>query len=119
MVFDVRQFSSDKILKHLDRVNCWLRGENPPPVTVELDMTNLCNHRCPECSGWYFQNRNFDFLPLELAENILRQLSKIEIRGLIFTGGGEPLCHPHIKEVIKLTHKLELDVGFIANKVLG
>ncbi len=50
MEIDVRQFSSDKILKHLDRVNAWLKGENPYPITVEMDVTNICNHRCPECS---------------------------------------------------------------------
>lgn len=113
--FDVRQFSSDKILKHLDRVNAWLKGENPAPITVELDMTNLCNHRCPECSGWYFQNRNSDFLSLDLASDIVRQIAKAGVRGLIFTGGGEPLCHPHIKEVVRLAYNLGLDVGFITN----
>lgn len=115
METDVRQFSSDKILKHLDRVNAWLRGENPTPITVELDMTNLCNHKCPECSGWYFQNRNHDSLPNTLAKDIIEQLAKAEIRGLIFTGGGEPLCHPHITKVVKLAHRLGLDVGFITN----
>lgn len=112
---DVRQFSSDKILKHLDRVYAWIKGENPPPVTVELDMTNLCNHRCPECSGWYFQNRNSDSLSPNLAEDVINQLSKAGVRGLIFTGGGEPLCHPHIKEVVMLANKLGLDIGFITN----
>ncbi len=115
---DVRQFSSDKILKHLDRINKWLRGENPSPVTVELDMTNLCNHRCPECSGWYFQNINTSSLPVDLAMDIIRQLAKAEVRGLIFTGGGEPLCHPNIKEVLRLAHDLGLDIGFITNATL-
>jgi len=115
MEIDVRQFSSDKILKHLDRVNAWLKGENPSPITVELDMTNLCNHKCPECSGWYFQNRNHDSLPNDLAEDIVRQLAKAKIRGLIFTGGGEPVCHPYIKEVVKLAYNLDLDIGFITN----
>jgi len=115
MEIDVRQFSSDKILKHLDRVNAWLKGENPPSITVELDMTNLCNHRCPECSGWYFQNRNSDSLPLDLARDIIRQFAKAEVRGLIFTGGGEPLCHPHIKELVRLAYNLGLDIGFITN----
>jgi len=111
----VRQFSSDKILSHLDRVHAWIRGENPAPITVELDMTNICNHRCPECSGWYFQNRDFDSLSLDLAKDIIRQLAKAQVRGLIFTGGGEPLCHPHIKEVVKMAHNLGLDVSFITN----
>ncbi|MBL7196712.1 MAG: radical SAM protein [Candidatus Omnitrophica bacterium] len=115
MEIDVRQFSSDKILKHLDQVNAWFKGENPPPITIELDMTNLCNHRCSECSGWYFQNRNFDSLPLDLAKDIIRQLATARVRGLIFTGGGEPLCHPNIKEVITLAYNLGLDIGFITN----
>jgi MoaA/NifB/PqqE/SkfB family radical SAM enzyme len=115
MEIDVRQFSSDKILKHLDRVNAWLKGRNPSPITAEIDMTNLCNHRCPECSGWYFQNRNADSLPLYLAQDIIRQLSKARVRGLIFTGGGEPLCYPYIEEVVKLAYGLGLEVGFITN----
>jgi MoaA/NifB/PqqE/SkfB family radical SAM enzyme len=115
MSTDVRQFSSDKILKHLDRVNAWLQGQNPPPITVELDMTNLCNHKCPECSGWYFQNRGKDYLDKDLAANIIRQLAQAKIRGLIFTGGGDPLCHPEVIFVLKLAHKLGLDIGFITN----
>jgi MoaA/NifB/PqqE/SkfB family radical SAM enzyme len=115
MAIDVRQFSSDKILKHVDRVNAWLKGENPAPITIELDMTNVCNHRCPECSGWYFQNRDPESLPIDLACDIIRQLSKAQVRGIIFTGGGEPLCHPQIKEAVKLAYDLGLDVGFITN----
>ncbi|MFA5351402.1 MAG: radical SAM protein, partial [Candidatus Omnitrophota bacterium] len=111
----VRQFSSDKILKHLDRVGAWIKGENPPPVTVELDMTNICNHRCPECSGWYFQNRDRDSLSRGLAGKIIRQLAKAKIKGLIFTGGGDPLCHPDITKMVGLSHKLGMDIGFITN----
>ncbi|MBU4590011.1 MAG: radical SAM protein [Candidatus Omnitrophica bacterium] len=118
MGFDVRQFSSDKILKHIDRVDAWLKGENPPPITVELDMTNVCNHRCPECSGWYFRDRNGDFLPLDMARDIVRQLAEAKVRGLIFTGGGEPLCHPDIIEIVRLAHGLKLDIGFITNGTL-
>ncbi len=115
MGIDVRQFSSDKILKHIDRVNSWLKGENPAPITVELDMTNICNHKCPECSGWYFQDRNRDFLNNDLAESIIRQLAKARVKGLIFTGGGEPLCHPNILNIVKLAYRLGLDIGFITN----
>jgi len=115
MGIDVRQFSSDKILKHLDRVNAWLRGENPIPITVELDITNVCNHRCPECSGSYSQDRNGDSLPFDLSKEIIGQLAKAQVRGLIFTGGGEPLCYSHAIEVVKLAHRLGLDIGFITN----
>lgn len=113
--FDVRQFSSDKILKHLDRVNEWLRGGNPAPITVELDMTNICNHRCPECVVNYFRIADNSSLSLKLAKSIIRQLAKTRIRGLIFTGGGEPLCNPHTLEVVELAKTKGLDLGFITN----
>jgi radical SAM protein with 4Fe4S-binding SPASM domain len=115
MEIDVRQFSSDKILKHLDRINEWLNGDNPPPITVELDMTNICNHKCHECSGWYFKNRSQDYLPKELAIDIVTQLEKVKTRGLIFTGGGEPLCNLSTPEVVLMAKKQGLDIGFITN----
>jgi MoaA/NifB/PqqE/SkfB family radical SAM enzyme len=113
--FDVRQFSSDKILKHLDRVHEWFRGGNPFPITVELDMTNLCNHRCPECVVNYFRVADNNSLSLATAKNIIRQLAKNKVRGLIFTGGGEPLCNPYLLEVIELAKQKGLDLGFITN----
>jgi len=118
MSSDVRQFSSDKILKHVDRIHGWLEGENPPPITVELDMTNACNHRCPECTGWSDASSKQCTLSLELAKNIIRQLSDVGVRGLIFTGGGEPLCSPHAKEALELAVGLGLDIGFITNGAL-
>jgi len=118
MEINVRQFSSDKILKHIDRIDAWLKGGNPSPITVELDMTNVCNHRCPECSGWHSQDRNGGYLSLAMARDIVRQLAEAKVRGLIFTGGGEPLCHPDTIEIVRLAHGLKLDIGFITNGTL-
>lgn len=111
---DVRQFSSDKILKHLDRVNEWLEGGNPSPITVELDVTNRCNHKCPECVVNYFRVADSSFLPLPLAKSIVEQLAD-KAKGVIFTGGGEPLCYPNILEIVKLAKNKGLDLGFITN----
>jgi MoaA/NifB/PqqE/SkfB family radical SAM enzyme len=112
---DVRQFSSDKILKHLNRVNDWLEGKNPYPITVELDMTNICNHKCPECVVNYFRVADASHLSLKMAGKIIRQLAKHKIRGLIFTGGGEPLCNPATLNIVELAKEKGLDVGFISN----
>lgn len=112
---DVRQFSSDKILKHIDRVDAWLKGKNPPPVTVEIDMTNSCNHKCPECVVNYFRVNDASFLSRAIANKIILQLAKNKIRGLIFTGGGEPLCNPDTLEIVELAKSKGLDIGFITN----
>lgn len=115
---DVKQFSSDKILKHLDRVCDWVEGKNPPPITVELDMTNVCNHLCPECVAGYFQEVSRDSLAREKAESIVRQLGQAGARGLIFTGGGDPLCNKHTLAMVALAKEVGMDVGLITNGTL-
>jgi len=112
---DVRQFSSDKILKHLDKINEWLSGKNPSPITVELDMTNACNHKCPECVSNYFQNTDRSSIPRGLALRIIKELTDARVRGLIFTGGGEPLCNSNTIDAVKYAHEQGLDIGFITN----
>ena len=111
----VRQFSSDKILKHLDRVCEWLEEGNPAPITVELDVTNVCNHKCRECACGYFRVEDCNTLDSHLCDNIITQLCEAGTRGIIFTGGGEPLCHKHTPDAVKLVSELGVDIGFITN----
>jgi len=112
---DVKQFSSDKILKHLDVVSDWIKGGNPGPITVEIDMTNVCNHSCPECVVDYYQKNDSNALSLEEAKMIIDQLVEAKIRGLTFTGGGEPLCNIHTIDAVVYAKKKGLDVAFITN----
>jgi MoaA/NifB/PqqE/SkfB family radical SAM enzyme len=114
-VADVKQFSSEKILKHLDKVSAWIGGGNPSPVTVEIDMTNICNHKCPECVVSYYQRKDNSSLSKEFAASIVDQLSEAGARGLIFTGGGDPLCNPHTPDIALRAKEKGLDVGFITN----
>ncbi len=117
--YDVAQFSSDKILCHLDRVTDWLSGGNPFPITMELDLSNRCTHRCRECVSDFFQQRNGAMLSFDLASRIIRDLSERGgVRGLIFTGGGDPLTHPQVGECVILARDLGMDVGFITNAAL-
>jgi radical SAM protein with 4Fe4S-binding SPASM domain len=63
----------------------------------------------------YFRTGDNSHLPQRLAKSIIRQLAKSKIRGLIFTGGGEPLCNPYTLEAVELARSLGLDLGFITN----
>jgi len=105
-------FDSTKILRFPDRVARILRREPCPPVTVELDLTNHCNHRCPECAGG---RRNGDSLGRDEAEKYLSQLVDVGCKAVTFTGGGEPLCHPAAVDLVQVAKGLGLDVGFITN----
>ena len=52
------QFSSSKILKHIDRINEWQKKGISRPITYELDMTNICNSKCHFCFGFFDQKNN-------------------------------------------------------------
>ncbi len=107
------QFSSDKILNHLHTVTEWLAGDNPFPITVELDLTNKCNHNCPGCIGG--RNSSCAELSPQDITNVIAELADLGCKGLIFTGGGEPLCSSHLVEAISDASYLGMDVGLITN----
>ena len=106
-----KQFSSDKILNHLDEVTQWLDGKNPPPITVELDLTNKCNHSCPGCKG----SRSNESLSLKDTLRVIEELADMGCKGLIFTGGGEPLVSPHLVRSTGYERHSSMDVGLITN----
>lgn len=104
-------FSGSKLFRHLDRALAWQRGETVPPVTVEFDVTGRCNHHCRYCSGGY---RCGD-VPRDVAESRLRQVADFGARGIIFTGGGEPLMHPDCASLVEYARQCGPEVGFITN----
>ena len=114
-MIDVKQFRPDKILRHINRVNKWLKGENPAPINFELDLTNVCNHKCKECVCDYFQSGDKSYLTQEQAENYITQLAKAGAKSVVFTGGGEPLCHKDVIDIVYHAEIYNLDIGFITN----
>jgi len=106
----VQIFRSDKILSHIDRVKDWLEGKNPPPITMEIDLTNRCNNDCPKCIGF-----RQPLVDLKYPKRIIREIAGFGIRGLIFSGGGEPLLHPEFTDCVVYAKNLGLDVGVISN----
>lgn len=103
-------FRSDKILSHIDRVHDWLDGKNPPPITAELDLTNRCNNACPKCIGF-----RQPLVDLKEPKKIIKEVVKFGVRGLIFSGGGEPLLHPEFTDCVKYATGLGVDVAVISN----
>ncbi len=114
----MNQFSSVKILKHLDRVSEWQSDGFSRPITYELDMTNICNSKCPFCFGFYNQADDRSLLRLDEAKNIIEQIKDFGGKGITFTGGGEPLCNPATIEAVRYSKSVGLDVGFITNGIL-
>src|SRR5262249_3869830 len=130
-------FGSPKILFHSDRLlpYVWQVGARDAdartavrgsvPITMEIDLTNVCSHRCPLCVGHRTANSdqeqlfsvagNGEQIPAARAADYIGQMAAAGVRGLIFTGGGEPTVHRDLESLVALARSLGLDVGLITH----
>jgi len=108
-------FGQQKILNHPGSIKNWLDGKDNTLITAEIDMTNNCNSNCPYCVGGRV---NRESLTLKEAKNYISQIKNFGVKGIIFTGGGEPTLNPATPAVVKYSRKIGLDVGFITNGLI-
>ncbi|MGQ9653112.1 MAG: radical SAM protein [Thermodesulfobacteriota bacterium] len=92
-------FSSLKLLHHMDRLQAMREGRIVPPVTVELDPTNLCNHHCIWCLDQRFRESCHDTLPWETVRRLIEELAQIGVKGVVVKGSGEPTLVPYFSKL--------------------
>ncbi len=113
-----------KVLHHLGTVLDYLNGKNTDPINLEIDPSNACNHSCPFCisghihlskfKGTEFFNRQM--MHKDVLMNLVKDLSKTEVKSVSWTGGGEPTMNPHLKSAIKyLKENSNIDMGMFSN----
>ncbi len=103
--------SHEKILKYTDKLNSFFHVHQTLIVT-ELDLTNQCNNRCPRCIGRRYQNFA---LSRDEIEQISNGLKNLDNRGVILSGGGDPLLHPDFVEAVKLLRQNGMRIGVNSN----
>jgi len=101
-----------KLIKNRDV----LEGNRIKPVHIQLSPTNKCNLKCGFCSC---KNENRDTeLSFEEIQLIISKFSTLGTKAVTITGGGEPLMHPDINEIIAEFHKYGIEVGLVTNGLL-
>lgn len=103
---------SHKILHHLDRVREWKNTGICAPITLELNLTNSCNHNCPDCIGYRDDHAMFLYTD---AVNVIQQFKDIGVKSVTFSGGGDPLCNAITPRVVKYCSDIGLGVGIVTN----
>lgn len=109
-----RSYTSNnvKLLKHLDTLKDLQHGKIKP-IMIHVAITNVCNLNCSFCC---FKNRNnADKLTLEQIIKTLNSFKQLGVNALEITGGGEPLLHPDINEIIGYASNLGYKIGICSN----
>ena len=106
---------TDKLYHHPDRLLNYRNGKIVYPVTVEIHLTNRCNLNCYYCS---FSDRDKALeMSYDDAMACVTEISMLGVKGITFSGGGEPTVHKDYIKVIAHAKDLGLDVGLITNGV--
>lgn len=84
------------------------------PLSINLDLTVACNHRCTHCIDADLINTGhaFDF------DDVVRSLTVLRVAGLrsvILIGGGEPTLHPEFRQTVDLIKLLGLQCAVVSN----
>lgn len=116
-----------KVLAHVDRWVGWQQGDQPAPVTVEWDLSNRCILGCQDChfahthtrGPWTVRPRALpmaydstgDLADIDLVIRALADMAQAGVRGVVWSGGGEPLTHPHWEEAVLAADAVGLEQG--------
>lgn len=106
---------SKKIFYHPEQIVAYKKRQRPFPVTIEIDLTNKCNHKCSFCFYAEHISNDRSTLDINVLQQTIAKASKIGTKGISFTGGGEPMLHPDFAKISKFTKSQGIDCGLITN----
>jgi radical SAM protein with 4Fe4S-binding SPASM domain len=107
--------TSANLIAVYDKVIQILKGEIPLPEVVELFITNYCRFACPFCRCSKYHGDKSQFIYFEILVKLLDELAENRIMTLELGGGGEPLEHPQIFDLLHCFQERSFRVGLITN----
>ena len=83
------------------------------PVHVQLNPTNRCNLKCSWCSCSNV-NRSLSLSAKEIVA-AMYSYESLGCKAVTITGGGEPLLHDDIDNIIKAIYNMGISIGLVTN----
>ena len=103
------------LLAHWPKVLQVVNGQIPVPAVAEVFITNHCDFHCPHCRFKAVHGTQEDHMSLAVFDSLLDELSSRGVSHLELSGGGEPLDHPLIAEILAVIAARNFRVGLITN----
>jgi len=93
------------------------------PPYIHLDVTRRCNLHCPGCKFHASDLRGVGHpgdgpvadISLELVRQVAGEARQLSIREVILAGGGEPLLHPGLPEIVAILREAGCIVRIYTN----
>lgn len=93
-----------------------LNRKHIPPFHAQLIPTNRCNLSCTFCSCKK-RNKDQELHFLDLRQ-LARDLQELGCASVTITGGGEPLLHPFIVDILRCYSHYDIKIGLVTNGLL-
>jgi MoaA/NifB/PqqE/SkfB family radical SAM enzyme len=91
----------------------------PPPITVSVDPSNICNCKCIGCNADFVLAKDKRCkLSGEYLTELAEFLSNWGVQGVCIGGGGESLCNEHTGIFVEDLRNYDVGVGLITNGLL-
>ncbi len=105
VLYPFLKYGYDYISNRIKAVNPW---------AVEIHPTAKCNHQCIHCS---YKERNESRAELDPAvfNGLIEDLITMRVKGVYFSGGGEPCVYPLISEAISKLNENGVEVSIVTN----
>jgi MoaA/NifB/PqqE/SkfB family radical SAM enzyme len=98
------------------------------PHTVHIDVTSRCNARCTFCGyhtplisdrPWNTEEWANKALDWDIFESMINELSSMHTKeDILLTGGGEPLLHPRLIDMVRLIKEKNMHIILFSNGIL-
>ena len=115
------KYSNFKIAWFPDKLKSLYDDIITAPIYIRIKPTNRCCHNCYFCvynysfSKMHDSMKKIDEIPVDKMMEILEDLESIGVKAITYSGGGEPLIHKDIIQILKKTLDCGIDLSMLTN----
>lgn len=103
--------------RHFSDVEIAEARENGRLLTMELETSHICNLRCIYCYNGSGRKKPNELTYEEIIDAVDQGID-LGVRRVIVIGGGEPLMHPRIMDILRHIHERGAAIDLFTNGTL-